>query len=36
MPPLVDDSDVEYAHKGQVMVIRRALSTRVKEDDVEQ
>ena len=34
MPPLIDDSDVE--HKGQVMVIRRALSTQVKKDDVEQ
>jgi len=35
MPPLVDDNDVEYAHEGQIMVIRRALSAQVKNDDVE-
>ena len=23
MPQLVDDSDVEYAHEGQVMVIKK-------------
>ena len=38
MPPLEDASDdgVEYPVEGQALVTRHALSTQIKEDDVEQ